>query len=87
VNRAALDIPFLSASLLLDRAMQSCEKLAPEAKARFWALAVEAFGAAVAGSLEMTGTLQQALEAEKAAMGAEMISIISMFWLVSSHVP
>jgi len=50
VTRAALGIPFLSASLLLDRAMQSCEKLAADEKAASWASTVKAFDATANGT-------------------------------------
>jgi hypothetical protein len=50
VTRAALGIPFLSASLLLDRAMQSCEKLAADEKAACWASTVKAFDATANGT-------------------------------------
>ena len=87
VKRAALGIPFLSASLLLDRAMQECEKLAPDAKAAFWALAVEAFEAAMAGSVGKAMGLDARLKADMAMPDLFKGSAISMLRLLSSHVP
>jgi hypothetical protein len=50
VKKAALGIPFLGASLLLDRAMQECERLDADKRAAFWESAVRAFDATVNGS-------------------------------------
>ena len=87
VKRAAIGIPLLSASLLLDRAMQACEKLAPDNKAAYWALAVEAFEAAVAGASENAGGVKAKLEAEGARIGVDMTSALSILRLVSARVP
>ena len=87
VKNAAIGIPFLSASLLLDRAMQSCEKLAAEQRPAAWALTVEAFEAAVAGSTERAGAMMQRLEAEGGMNGVDPSPIRSMVRLISSRVP
>lgn len=87
VREAALGIPFLSASLFLDRAMQSCEKLPPEARPAMWALAVEAFEAAVAGSSRSTGELKARLEAENVRTGADVTPALSLLRLVFALVP
>jgi hypothetical protein len=87
VKKAAIGIPFLSASLLLDRAMQACEKLAPDNKAAYWALAVEAFEAAVAGASEKAGGVKAKLEPEGARIGVDMTSALSILRLVSARVP
>ena len=87
VKRAAIGIAFLSASLLLDRAMRECEKLSPELKPAFWALAKEAFEAAVAGSSEKAGAVNEKIAAEGAQTGADLSSLLSVVRLVSSKVP
>lgn len=87
VKRAALGIPFLSASLLLDRAMQSCEKLAPDAKASFWALAVEAFESVMGGSAKIAQAVLDDPRGTDVKSGAGSTSIVSMIRLLSSHVP
>ena len=87
VKRAAIGIPLLSASLLLDRAMQACEKLAPDEKAAYWSLSVEAFEAAVAPMPERAGALKGRLEAKGAKTGVDTTPLLSMARLASSRVP
>ena len=86
-KKAAIGIAFLAASLLLDRAMRECEKLSPELKPAFWALAKEAFEAAVAGSSEKAGAVNEKIAAEGAQTGADLSSLLSVVRLVSSKVP
>ncbi len=87
VKSAALGMPFLSASLLLDRAMQACEKLEAEQRAAAWAFTVEAFEAAVAGSTERAGAMMRRLEAEGGLDRVVPSPVRSMVRLISSRVP
>ena len=87
VEKAAIGIAFLAASILLDRAMQACEKLVVEQRPAAWALTVEAFEAAVAGSTERAGAMMQRLEAEGGQNGVDPSPICSMVRLISSKVP
>jgi len=86
-RRAALGIPFLSASLLLDRAMQECERRPADARPAFWALSVEAFEAAVEGSAERAGAVGARLGAGGAMTGADPDLARSTLRLVSARVP
>lgn len=87
VGRAALGIPFLSASLLLDRAMQECERLETDRKAACWALAVEAFEAAVEGSAEKAGAVKARIGSEGTGTGPSDVSALSLLRLLSARAP
>jgi hypothetical protein len=87
VKMASLGIPFLSASLLLDRAMQECEKLAPDAKASCWAQVVKAFEAAVGESTGKVDAVFSHPEAGGSGIGADQGPARSLLRLVSARVP
>ena len=87
VRAAAIGIPFLSASLLLERAMHDCEKLRPEAKQPLWALTVEAFEAAVAGPTGIAAGLDERLAAAGAAWGADVTAARGLLNLPRARLP
>ena len=86
-NEAAIAIPMLSASYNLDAAMQASERLPAEARPAFWALAAECFEAAVAGATEKAANLTEKIEAERAKMGVDIVSVVSLLRLPSARIP
>jgi hypothetical protein len=87
VKKAAVGIPFLAASLLLDMAMKDCQMLAPDAKAAFWALAMEAFEAAVTGSDAEASGLRAKLMAEAVKSNANPTALDKLLRIISGRLP
>jgi hypothetical protein len=87
VKKAAIGIPFLSASLFLDRGMQSCEKLDAGARPAAWALTAEAFEAAIEGSTERAAALRERLAATVSGAGAEEPFTRSLLSLAGLKLP
>jgi hypothetical protein len=86
-RNAATGIPFLAASYFLDIAMQACEKLPADQREAVWALAVEAFELAVAGSSKKANEHKQRLKAEYARTGADRGPMLSLVRLATARLP
>ena len=84
---AAVGMPFLAASLFLDRAMQECEKLPAEARSAFWELAIESFEAAGSASSGKAGDLEARIGSECARTGADGGPLRSLVRLASARLP
>jgi hypothetical protein len=86
-KQAAVGIPLLAASILLDRVMRECEELAPETRRSAWPTAVEALEAALTASVAGAAGLKEKLEAERARGGAMLASMPSLSRLASTKLP
>lgn len=87
VKRAALGIPFLSASLMLDRAMQECEKLAVEKRVGAWSPIIQAFNAIFPSEGKSTADLASNLTAVLDASGSGATQSFSIRRLIQTRIP